>query len=146
MLERTMVLMVAVAMSGCRWGPPKEWPEAEHAPGFWTLVDAVAADDGETVRRVAGDLAPPDDAERLGAALGFLQVAADHEERLDALAKVTVACAACHAAEGVPGTLFPPARPGQEARLPVGSALFPADRSSSAEALAESLKKVVAIR
>lgn len=77
-----------------------------HFGAFDELVGAVARDDVAGSRRAARDLlagaevADAADAEALGGAVGFVQVA-DADELDDGLVAVASACAACHAAREV---------------------------------------------
>ena len=86
-----------------------------HFDAYPALVAAVTAADVAGVRREARLLAADptteasDGGAAVGAAVGFLLVA-EADELGDGLAAVERACAACHAARGVPATGTPGSR------------------------------------
>ena len=103
-----------VLMVGCRCGSIEPLPEvrqgSSHFGRFHGLVNAALEGDVEGARWIAqtlqeGDVPDPADdgggAEKVGGALGFVQMAEDGEEVLDGLAAAAVGCGQCHAAAGV---------------------------------------------
>ena len=88
-------------------------PAPGHATEWDALVAAADRGDLETMKVLARDFSlgnvPDDDpsADKLGGALGFLQLAEDPEDVEPALEKAKEACVECHRARGIPG---PPAR------------------------------------
>lgn len=83
-------------------------PVPGHATEWESLVAAADRGDVETVKVLArdfslGDVADDDpSAEKLGGALGFLQMAEDPEDLGPAIDRAKEACAECHQARGVP--------------------------------------------
>ena len=139
-------------VGGCRCaGSPA--PATAHFEGWPELVRAVATDDAAGVRRAARDLVDlvdaPAEAHAVGAAAGFLQVAADRGERVDGLVEAAAACGGCHRdvgspnmaawshEEGAEGVLLPLLWPGTVAAEPRADVPEPARRAFAAGGGAE---------
>ncbi|MEZ4241844.1 MAG: hypothetical protein R3F59_37985 [Myxococcota bacterium] len=103
-------MTVWLVWMACRGAAPEPDPPlaaTEHAAGWEELVAAAQRGDVPTTQVLARDFSlgdvDQDDpaAARLGAALGFLQVADDPADLPDAVAKAKAACVACHEAKQV---------------------------------------------
>lgn len=84
---------------GCGTTPP-EPPAPPHFAGFDQLASQVARVQLDTARATARAVTEDEDASRVGAALGMLQVAEDPDEALDALTAAVGACRGCHVESG----------------------------------------------
>jgi hypothetical protein len=99
---------VILALLACATpSPPPAASPIRHAAGWDGLVAAADRGDLITAKALAQDLelgdVPDDDPAvgKLGAALGFVQVAEDREDLVDGVAKAREACADCHARNGI---------------------------------------------
>lgn len=92
---------------GCGASEPAPPPRPEHAREWEALQSAAERGDVATLRVLArdfslGDVSDNDPSvDKLGAALGFLQVAEDPDDIDAALLRANAACAECHATRGV---------------------------------------------
>ena len=106
-------MILLALLVGCQCGGPSE-PQAPPVPShfgrFDALVSAAVAGDVQTAQFVArslqeGDVAEPADddggAERVGGALGFVQIAEDSAEVIDGVASAAIGCGQCHTASKV---------------------------------------------
>ena len=121
---------------GCRC-PQSPPPRVVHFAGWHALTAAVVLDDGAEVRRLARSLVDAgagEEAHAIGAAAGFLQVAADPAERIEGLVEAAAACGGCHGGvrapamaawtheEGAAGVLRPVLWPDADAPAPTDEA------------------------
>ena len=97
-----------LALLACGTPGPPAPPPVRHAANWSELVAAAQRGDVVTTKALAQDLdlgeVPDDDPAvgKVGAAMGFLQVAEDPEDLLDGVAKAREGCVDCHARSGLP--------------------------------------------
>ena len=101
------MVILLFAVWGCGASAPEPAPRPAHASEWEALQSAAKRGDLATLRVLArdfslGDVSDNDPSvDKLGAALGFLQVAEDPDDIDAALLRANAACAECHAARGV---------------------------------------------
>jgi hypothetical protein len=101
-------MLALFALLACTGSPPPEPPPPPaHFAGFDALVRATAGSRVDNAKIHARDLtstgeaAESEAAGKIGAALGFVQVATDPADVADGVAKAAAACGSCHDASAV---------------------------------------------